>query len=132
MNRIQLLVLASAVLMAAAATTAWSQTGSVPASTPGAAAMTSDAAATASGAAAPAGGRKADRALRRKVYAAIGKRKEIDAGNISVVAKGGAVTLYGTVTDAAKIGQVAEIAKGVPGVTSVTNKLTVEKPLGGM
>jgi osmotically-inducible protein OsmY len=132
MNRIQLLVLASAVLMAAAATTAWSQTGSVPASTPGAAAMTSDAAATASGAAAPAGGRKADRALRRKVYAAIGKRKEIDAGNISVVAKSGAVTLYGTVTDAAKIGQVAEIAKGVPGVTSVTNKLTVEKPLGGM
>jgi osmotically-inducible protein OsmY len=125
MNRIQLLVLAIAVLVAAPATNAWSQTGSTAASTPGAAAM-------ASGAAAPATGRKADRALRRQVYAAIGKHKEIDAGNISVRANGGAVTLYGTVTDGAQIGQVAEIAKGVPGVNAVTNKLTVQKPLGGM
>jgi len=118
MNRIQLIVLAGAALMVAAATNAWSQTGSAPASVPGASA--------------PATGGKADRALRRKVYAAIGTHKEIDAGNISVRAKGGAVTLYGTVTDAAQIGQVADIAKGVPGVSSVTNKLTVEKPLGGM
>jgi osmotically-inducible protein OsmY len=42
------------------------------------------------------------------------------------------VTLSGTVTDASQVGKVAEIAKGVPGVTSVTNKLIVEKPLGGM
>ncbi|OLL29054.1 transporter [Burkholderia sp. SRS-W-2-2016] len=84
------------------------------------------------GASAPVSGRKADRALRREVYAAIGKHKEIDAGNISVRAKGGAVTLTGTVTDTAQISSVAEIAKGVPGVTSVTNKLTVSKPLGGM
>ena len=124
MNRIHLFALASVVLMAAALTDARSQTGSAPASAPGAAE-------TASGAATPTGG-KADRALRRKVYAAIGKYKEIDAGNISVRAKSGAVTLYGTVTNAAQIGQVAEIAKGVPGVTWVTNKLTVEKPLGGM
>jgi osmotically-inducible protein OsmY len=66
------------------------------------------------------------------VYAAIGKHKEISAGNISVTAKGGAVTLSGTVTDASQIAQVAEVAKGVPGVISVTNKLTVQKPLGGM
>jgi osmotically-inducible protein OsmY len=77
-------------------------------------------------------GRKADRALRRKVYAAIGKYKEIGAGDISVIAKDGAVTLNGTVTEAAQIGKVEAIARGVPGVTSVTNKLTVKKPFGGM
>ncbi|MGF6702466.1 osmotically-inducible protein OsmY [Paraburkholderia sp. MM5496-R1] len=83
-------------------------------------------------AAAPVSSRQANRALRRQVYAAIGKHKEISAGNISVIAKGGAVTLSGTVTEVSQINQVAEIAKGVPGVTSVTNKLTVEKPFGGM
>lgn len=88
-------------------------------------------AAAGSGAAAPMG-RKADRALRRKVYAAIGKYKEIGAGDISVIAKDGAVTLNGTVTDTAQIGKVEAIARGVPGVTSVTNKLTVKKPFGGM
>jgi osmotically-inducible protein OsmY len=87
---------------------------------------------TASSAAAPATGRKADRALRRKVYAAIGKQKDISAGNISVTAKDGAITLNGSVTDASQVDKVAEIAKGVPGVTSVTNKLTVKKPFGGM
>jgi osmotically-inducible protein OsmY len=95
-------------------------------------ASTPASAADASGTSAPASGRKADRALRRAVYAAIGRHKEISAGNISVIAKGGAVTLSGTVTDASQINQVADIAKGVPGVTSVTNKLTVEKPFGGM
>ena len=86
----------------------------------------------ASGSAAPATGRKANRALRRQVYNAIVKNKEISAGNISVVARDGAVTLNGTVTDSSQVGKVAEIAKGVPGVTSVTNKLTVQKPFGGM
>ncbi|MFL9937342.1 BON domain-containing protein, partial [Paraburkholderia sp. RL18-103-BIB-C] len=70
--------------------------------------------------------------LRRQVYNVIVKHKEISAGNISVVAKDGAVTLNGTVTDSSQVGQVAEIAKGVAGVTSVTNKLTVQKPFGGM
>jgi osmotically-inducible protein OsmY len=87
---------------------------------------------TASSATPPATGRKADRALRRKVYAAIAKHKEIDAGNISVIAKDGAVTLNGTVTDAAQIDAVADIAKSVSGVASVTNKLVVKKPFGGM
>jgi osmotically-inducible protein OsmY len=49
-----------------------------------------------------------------------------------VAAKDGAVTLTGTVQDATQVPGVAEIAKGVPGVTSVTNKLTVRRPLGGM
>ncbi|WP_233873401.1 BON domain-containing protein [Paraburkholderia adhaesiva] len=70
--------------------------------------------------------------LRRAVYTAIAKHKEIHGGSIGVTAKNGAVTLNGTVTDASQIEKVAEIAKGVPGVMSVTNKLTVQKPLGGM
>jgi hyperosmotically inducible periplasmic protein len=122
------LELAVAAWFAAASTTAWSQTGeaaSAPVSAQGASAMAG------SGAAAPTG-RKADRALRRNVYAAIGKDKEISAGDISVIAKDGAVTLNGTVTEAAQIGRAEAIARGVPGVTSVTNKLTVKKPFGGM
>ena len=75
--------------------------------------------------------RMANRALRKKVYAAIAKYKEINAGDISVVAKSGAVTLEGTVVEASQIDKVAEIARGVPGVTSVTNRLTVQKPFGG-
>lgn len=125
----KLLELAVTTLIVTASMNAWSQTGgmaSAPASAPGASAM------AASGTGAPATGRKADRALRRKVYAAIGKHKEISAGNIGVTAKDGAVTLNGTVTDASQVGKVAEIASGVPGVTSVTNKLTVRKPFGGM
>ncbi|MPW22732.1 BON domain-containing protein [Paraburkholderia sp. CNPSo 3157] len=75
--------------------------------------------------------RKADRAQRRKVYSAIVTHKEISAGNISVIAKAGAVTLDGTVVDSSQIDKVSEVARGVPGVISVTNKLTVKKPFGG-
>ncbi|WP_425325512.1 BON domain-containing protein [Paraburkholderia sacchari] len=74
--------------------------------------------------------RKANRALSRKVYAALAKHKEIDAGNISIVARDGAVTLNGTVEEQSQIDTVATVAKAVPGVKSVTNKLTVLKPLG--
>ncbi|QBR01763.1 BON domain-containing protein [Paraburkholderia pallida] len=74
--------------------------------------------------------RQANRALSRKVYAALAKHKEIDAGNISVVARDGAVTLNGTVTDAAQIDSVAAIAKTVPGVKSVANRLSVQRPMG--
>jgi hyperosmotically inducible periplasmic protein len=125
MNKTNVVALAIATLAAAASMSAWSQNAaSVPA---GAQAASAEA----SGAAAPAG-RQADRALRRKVYAAIGKDKAINAGNISVRAKNGAVTLSGTVAETAQVGKVEAIAKSVAGVTSVTNRLTVEKPLGGM
>jgi osmotically-inducible protein OsmY len=128
MKTIHVLELA-ALLIVAASFNAWSQTGdaaSASGNAQGASAM------VASGSAAPAPGRKADRALRRKVYAAIGKHKEISAGDISVIARDGAVTLNGTVTDASQIGDVADIARSVAGVVSVTNKLTVKKPFGGM
>jgi osmotically-inducible protein OsmY len=122
MKKIQVCVAAVATLVAAVSFDAWSQNGQ----------PSANAASAASGAAAPANNRKTNRALRRQIYAAIGKNKEINAGDISVIAKGGAVTLSGTVNDAAQIATVGEIAKSVPGVTSVTNKLTVSKPLGGM
>lgn len=126
MKNIQVRALAIATLILAASGNAWSQSGrtaSAPAGMPAASAAES--------AVAPVSARKADRALRRKVYAAIGKHKKISAGNIGIVASGGAVTLSGTVTDAAQVNEVAEIAKGVPGVTSVTNKLVVQKPFDG-
>ncbi|MCG5078651.1 BON domain-containing protein [Paraburkholderia tagetis] len=74
--------------------------------------------------------RKANRALSRKVYAALAKHKEIDAGSISVVARDGAVTLNGTVAEAAQIDTVVAVAKTVPGVKSVSNKLSVQRPIG--
>jgi hyperosmotically inducible periplasmic protein len=123
MKSIQAFRLAVGVVVVATSLTAWSQTSET-ASVPGASAMAAPAA--------PATGRKANRALRRQVYNAISKNKDISAGNIGVTAKDGAITLTGSVTDASQVGRVAEIAKGVPGVKSVTNKLTVQKPLGGM
>lgn len=125
MKSIQERALAIATLILVASSSAWSQPGQT------ASAPAGMSASTAQSAAAPVSARKVDRALRRQVYAAIGKHKEISAGNISIVARGGAVTLSGTVTDASQINEVAQIAKGVPGVTSVTNKLTVQKPFGG-
>jgi hyperosmotically inducible periplasmic protein len=111
-----------AALIVVTSTAAWSQPGDA-----------SGASAAVQGASTSAPtGRKADRALRRQVYAAIGKDKAISAGDISVTAKDGAVTLNGTVVEAAQVGRVEAIARGVPGVKSVTNKLTVKKPFGGM
>ncbi|PCE34192.1 BON domain-containing protein [Burkholderia ubonensis] len=126
MKSIQARALAIAALILAASGNAWSQPGqtaSAPTGMPAASAVES--------AAAPVSARKANRALRRQVYAAIAKHKKISAGNISIVVRGGAVTLNGTVTDASQVNEVAEIVKGVPGVTSVTNKLIVQKPFGG-
>ncbi|PRX32178.1 BON domain-containing protein [Paraburkholderia sp. BL18I3N2] len=128
MKTIKTLGPAVATLLVAMSMTTWchaGETASSPSGAQGASAMAG------SGSAAPTG-RKADRALRRKVYAAIGKYKEINAGDISVIAKDGAVTLNGTVTEAAQIDKAEAITRGVPGVTSVTNKLTVKKPFGGM
>ncbi|WP_248324277.1 MULTISPECIES: BON domain-containing protein [unclassified Caballeronia] len=125
MKHVRALQVAVASLIAITSASVWSQTNNAS----GAQAASATAA---SASAAPETGRKANRALRRKVYAAIGKHKEISAGDLSVIAKDGAVTLGGTVTDAQQIKEVEDIAKAVPGVTSVTNKLTVRKPLGGM
>jgi osmotically-inducible protein OsmY len=126
MRKIAGLDLLVGAIAVAISTSAWAQNGS--ASGAGAAASVNGAAASV--ASAPISGRKANRALRRSVYAAIARHKEISAGNIGVTAKDGAVVLNGTVSDLSQVATVAEIAKGVPGVISVSNKLTVQKPFG--
>jgi hyperosmotically inducible periplasmic protein len=90
----------------------------------------SAASATSAASAAGASSRSEDRALRRQVYAAFAKDKRIDAGDIGVSAKDGAVTLTGTAADAAQIDKASVLAKGVPGVNSLTNKLTVRRNFG--
>jgi osmotically-inducible protein OsmY len=87
-------------------------------------------AASASGGMTAKATRQANRALRRKVYAALAKHKEIDAGDIGISAKGGAVLISGTVPEASQIGTVNEVVKGVAGVTSVSSRLTVQRPFG--
>nr|WP_175197105.1 BON domain-containing protein [Paraburkholderia caffeinitolerans] len=111
------------VAIAAVLISAWAQEG-----TP--AGASSGAALNASGGTTARTARQANRALKRKVYAALAKHKEIDAGDIGVTAKGGAVAISGTVSDASQINTVVEIVKGVAGVTSVTSKLTVQRPFG--
>ncbi|MFL9897529.1 BON domain-containing protein [Paraburkholderia fungorum] len=79
--------------------------------------------------AAPAASTKASKhantQLGRKVRSAIGKVQGVDVSNIAVRARGGAVTLTGTVPDQGQIDAAGEAAKGVAGVTSVSNKLNV-------
>lgn len=111
------------VAIAVAAICAWAQDGA----SVGASAGT---AVNASGGMTAKATRQANRALRRNVYAALAKHKEIDAGDIGITAKGGAVMITGTVQEASQIDTVTEVAKGVPGVTSVTSKLTVQRPFG--
>ena len=74
--------------------------------------------------------RQANRALRRKVYAEFARHKEIDAGDISIASKSGAITLNGTVTEAAQIDTVVRVVKGGAGLTSVTNRLSVQRTIG--
>ena len=113
----------AALSLIAAFTSAWSQTIGTDSS------QAEPTAAASTGVTAKSS-RQANRALRKQIYAAIAKHKEISAGNISVIVKGDAVTLNGSVSDGMQINKVAEIVKAVPGVTSITNKLAVERPFG--
>jgi hyperosmotically inducible protein len=72
-----------------------------------------------------------DRKLGLAVRKALGKAQGFDVSNVFVRARGGAVTLTGTVPDGAQIPQAEEIAKGVAGVKSVNNKLTLGTQGGG-
>ncbi|QCP50887.1 BON domain-containing protein [Trinickia violacea] len=69
--------------------------------------------------------KKANRQLGYTVRKALAKAQGLDVSNISVRARGGAVTLTGTVPDQGQIDTAGDTAKGVKGVTSVTNKLSV-------
>ena len=72
--------------------------------------------------------KKANSQLGRKVRSALAKAQGIDVSSIAVRARGGAVTLTGSVPDQGQIDKAGEVAKSVDGVTSVSNKLTVVLP----
>jgi len=98
---------------------AWSQTSE------SAAASTQSSMAPAGGGSAKAA-RQANRALSKKVLRALSK-DDVKTSGINVIAKGGAVALAGSVTDPTQIDKTGEVAKNVPGVTSVSNFLTVKE-----
>lgn len=88
---------------------------------------TNDASMSQSAPAASAGKKatKADRALGRAVRRALSKTNGFDVSNVFVRARGGAVTLSGSVRSGDQIHQAEDVAKSVQGVTSVNNKLTL-------
>ncbi|MFM0099513.1 BON domain-containing protein [Paraburkholderia nemoris] len=96
-------------------------------------AQSSDAAAPAAPAASSAPSAKsvkaANRALGRKVRSALSKTKGLSVTNITVRARGGAVTLAGSVPEQPQVDLATQAAQGVPGVTSVKNALTI-RPVG--
>jgi osmotically-inducible protein OsmY len=98
-------------------------------------AQASDAAPPADTAAAPAANakstRQTDRKLGRDVRRALSRAPGFNVSNVFVRARGGAVTLTGSVPEGGQIQQAADVAKGVPGVTSVTNRLTLGVQSGG-
>jgi len=120
MNLIRSIKLGSVVLMALASANVWSQTSET--STSASPAATSSASAPMSKSAA----RKANRALSRKVVQALQKGGVTTTG-INVIAKGGAIVLAGRVVDASQIDRASSLAKGVSGVTSVKNALTIQQ-----
>ena len=71
--------------------------------------------------------RKANHRLENNVRVAI-TRAKIPAADIRVVARGGKVTLDGTVPDEAMVQPAATAAGTVAGVTSVQNLLTMREP----
>ncbi|SAL72040.1 transport-associated protein [Caballeronia terrestris] len=88
-------------------------------------AQSSDAAPATSAAPSAKSSKAANRALAKDVRKSLTKTKGLSSSNITVRANGGAVTLAGTVPDAAQIDKAGEAAKGTAGVTSVKNALTI-------
>jgi hyperosmotically inducible periplasmic protein len=89
-------------------------------------AQDNSASAPAAATAAPAASaKKVDRKLGYTVRKALSKTQGVDVSNISVRSRSGAVTLTGTVPDQGQIDKAGEVAQGVAGVKSVSNKLTV-------
>ncbi|WP_179402799.1 BON domain-containing protein [Burkholderia guangdongensis] len=118
MKSIVLKALGAAALALCVSGSVYAQ-ASAPASPEAPAATKSDAKAAAKAA------RKANRKLSYAVRKAIAKGNGVDVSNLVVRARGGAVTLSGSVPDNAQIEKAEAAAKGVPGVTSVNNKLTI-------
>jgi hyperosmotically inducible periplasmic protein len=84
----------------------------------------SGAAATTAAPAAPSQ-KKVDRKFGYTVRKALAKAQGLDVSNIVVRSRSGNVTLTGTVPNQQQIDQAGQVAQGVAGVKSVTNKLSV-------
>ncbi|WP_168790139.1 BON domain-containing protein [Paraburkholderia aromaticivorans] len=69
--------------------------------------------------------RAANRKLAKNVRTAMAKANGIDMTQLFVYAKGGAITLSGSVPKSDQVDRAGEIAKSVPGVSSVDNRLSV-------
>ena len=60
---------------------------------------------------------------------ALARDGRVSVSNITVRARDGAVTLQGSVPEAPQLDRATQAAKGVAGVTSVRNALTI-RPVG--
>jgi osmotically-inducible protein OsmY len=69
--------------------------------------------------------KQANRALQRKVRSTLARTKGLSMSNLTVRARGGDVTLQGSVPDAGQIPIATQAAQGVAGVNSVKSALTV-------
>jgi len=67
----------------------------------------------------------ADRELSRSVRRALSRTPGLVVSGIHVQARDGAVQLTGNVPSRAQIQQAGDVTKAVPGVTSVSNRLTL-------
>lgn len=67
----------------------------------------------------------ADKALAERVKAALLAERGLNANGIDVVAKDGAITLFGTAENKMKSAMAAKVAASVTGVKSVENRLAV-------
>ena len=72
-----------------------------------------------------------NRQLSKAVRHALSSTKGLNAGNIAVLVKSGTVSLVGTVPDASQIPVAGDVAKRVPRVVTVDNRLIVEEEGGG-
>jgi hyperosmotically inducible periplasmic protein len=120
MNTIKTLKLTGGALIMIASINAWSQTSE------SAAASAQSGATSSSEGSSKASIRKANRALSKKVLQSLSKGG-VNTSGINVLVKGSAVTLAGHVSDPADIDKAGTIAKGVAGVTSVKNVLTINQ-----
>lgn len=67
-----------------------------------------------------------DAALTARVKAALIKDPQVKGRSIDVDTKDGQVTLHGALDTDDEVAHAMEVARGVPGVTNVVNRLTVK------
>jgi hyperosmotically inducible periplasmic protein len=72
--------------------------------------------------------RTQNRALERTVRKTLSKVKGLTSSDVTILVKGGVITLAGSVPDESEIELAGNAAKSVTGVTSVQNRLSVREP----